>query len=74
MPIAVQGALIGLAVAVFLVVTEYLLVKKGAEERAKRKHLAAELDPIERNRIKQIATFSVLLPPGFAFFFWLLWG
>jgi hypothetical protein len=74
MPIALQGALIGLAVAVFLVVTEYLFVKRGAEERAKRQHVAIQLDPIERNRIRQIASFSVLLPPVFAFFFWLLWG
>ena len=71
---AIQGAVVGAAIALVLVATEFLLLRKAARERADKLHRAPELDEIERRRIASIARFSVLLPFGFAFFFWLIWG
>ena len=70
-----QGALIGAGIGLFLIAAEYYFVVKGARERAKRQHqLNHEIDPTERKRMASIASFSALLPPVFAFFFWLIWG
>jgi hypothetical protein len=75
MHVALEGALIGVAVALFLVAAEYYFVAKGAKERAVRHHqLKYEMDSAERKRIASIASFSAWLPPAFAFFFWLIWG
>jgi hypothetical protein len=74
MPVYLEGALIGLAVAVFLVAAEYLLIKKAAKERAARFHRKVEIDSSEHNRIRSIATFSMFLPFAFALGWWILWG
>lgn len=74
MPIYVEGALIGLAVAVFLVMAEYLLIKKAARERAARFHRKVETDSSEHSRMRSITTFSILLPFAFALAWWVLWG
>lgn len=72
---ALEGALIGGGIGLFLVAAEYYFVVKNARERAKRQHLLAyEIDPTERKRIASIASFSAFLPPVFAAFFWLIWG
>jgi hypothetical protein len=71
---ALQGALVGLALGVILVVIEYLYVKKAVEERAVAKHQKPEFDAIDRTRIRSIATFSIFLPPALALGFWLIWG
>ena len=72
---ALEGALIGVGIAIFLVAAEYYFVIKGAKERAVRQHeLKYEIDPTERKRLASIASFSAFLPPAFAFFFWLIWG
>ncbi|HYT48156.1 MAG TPA: hypothetical protein VEL04_07025 [Burkholderiales bacterium] len=69
-----EGALIGLALALVLVAAEYMLLNKAAQARAKALHRAPQLEEIERRRIASMARFSVLLPFIFAFFFWLIWG
>lgn len=75
MHVALQGALIGVAIGLFLVAAEYFFVVKGAKERARRQHqLNHEIDSTERKRLASIASFSAFLPPVFAFFFWLIWG
>jgi hypothetical protein len=74
MPVYVEGALIGLALAAFLVLAEYVAVRKGARDRAARLHRKVEIDPSETSRMRSIATFAILLPPGFALAWWLLWG
>lgn len=74
MPVYVEGALIGLAVAVFLVAAEYVLLRKAAKERAARFHRKVEIDSSEHSRIRSITTFSILLPFAFALAWWVLWG
>ena len=71
---ALEGALIGCGIAIFLVAAEYYFVVKSAKERAVRKHLAHhEIDQVERNRLASIAGYAAFLPPVFACFFWLIW-
>lgn len=74
MNMALMGALIGAGVALFLLVAEYLSVRKEAGERARRKNQKLELDDAERRRMASNARFCLFIPPAFAAFFWLLWG
>lgn len=71
---ALQGALIGLAIGVFLVAFEYLMLKKAVDERAKRYHRKAEFDPTEKKRISTVMRFAFLLPIGFAAGAWLIFA
>jgi len=74
MHIALQGALIGAGVAVFLIAAEYYFVKKAVQDRATVRNLKPEFEQTDRNRIKSVASFAVFIPPALAFFFWLVWG
>ena len=69
---AIQGALIGAGIALFLVGAEYLLLRQASNERARRFKRKAEFDVTERRRIISMSRFAVLLPAGFAVAFWLL--
>lgn len=68
---AIQGALVGIAVAFFLVGAEYLLLRKTVNERAARFKRKAEFDVTERRRMTSITRFAVLLPFAFALGYWL---
>lgn len=68
---AIQGALVGIAVAFFLVGAEYLLLRKAVNERAARFKRKAEFDVTERRRMTSITRFAVLLPFAFALGYWL---
>jgi hypothetical protein len=74
MPVYLEGALIGLALAAFLVLAEYVVIRKGARDRAARLHRKPEIDPSEASRMRSIMAFAILLPPGFALAWWVLWG
>jgi len=74
MPVALEGALIGLALGVLLTVFEWYALKKNLEERGKRIHKKLEMDVMEKRRISNVLRFSLLLPAGFALGFWILWG
>jgi hypothetical protein len=74
MHIAVQGALWGLGLGVFLVYIEYAFVKKAVVERAVQKHRKPEFEGQDRNRIRAVVTFALCLPFAFALGAWLLWG
>lgn len=69
---AIQGALIGAGIGVFLVFFEYLMIKKGVDERAKRYHRKAEFDQTEKKRISTVIRFAFFLPIGFAAGAWLI--
>lgn len=69
---AMKGFLIGLAVALFLIIFEYLTVKKAVEERAQAKHQKPEFEPSDKSRIRAVVNFSLFVPPGLALMFWLL--
>lgn len=71
---AVEGALVGAGVGLFLVGTEYFLLRSAVNERAKRFKRKAEFDVTERRRMTSMTRFAVLLPAAFALGFWVLWG
>ena len=70
---AVNGALVGLAIAVALFVFDYLQLKQRAAERAKKAHKTiVEFDQTDKGRIISLFRFIIFLPPGFALLFWML--
>jgi hypothetical protein len=69
---AIQGALIGAAIGFLLVAAEYLLLRKGVNDRAARLNRKAELDVTERRRISSMTRFALLLPAAFALGFWIV--
>lgn len=74
MAIAIKGALIGLGVAGFLLLVEYLMMVNAKNERARRTKKPPQFEDAERRRIGAMARFSFFIPPAFAFFAWLIWG
>lgn len=66
-----EGFLIGLVLGLILVAYEYHAVKKQVEERAAARHRKPEWEPQDRNRVKTVLRFALLLPPGGALFLWL---
>ena len=70
---ALQGALVGLAIAVALFFFDLMAIRRGAAERAKRNHQTqVVLDSTEKKRISSLLRFCVLLPPVLAAAFWIL--
>jgi hypothetical protein len=71
---ALQGALIGLGIGAVLVLFEFIFINKAVNERAKKLNRKAEFDGTERRRMSTILRFALVLPVGFAFIFWWVWG
>jgi hypothetical protein len=71
---AIQGAVLGLAIGLVLLGTEWMLLKKSAAEQAAKLHRAPVLDETAKRRIATMARFAIVLPFAFAFFFWYIWG
>ena len=74
MHIALQGALIGIALGVFLVIFEYYAVRRAVEERAEMRHTKPQFEPTDRKRVQTVLNFSFFIPPAFALAAWLIWG
>jgi hypothetical protein len=71
---ALMGALVGAGLAILLYVADYMMIRKGATERAHRKHKnqPVVLDNTERKRLRSLAMFCLLMPPAFALGFWMV--
>ena len=69
---AMNGFLVGLGLSVFLIIIEYIMVKKAVEERAALRHQKPEFEPTDKARIRAVINFCLFVPPGFAAAFWLL--
>jgi hypothetical protein len=68
-----MGALVGLGIAVVLYLFEYSSINREAAERAKRKHVKKiEIDGSERNRLRNLGWFCLILPVLGAAMGWLL--
>jgi hypothetical protein len=74
MPPALQGALIGLGIGVFLFVFEYMALNKQVNERAKKYNKAPVFDITEKRRMAMVRNFIPILAGGFALAFWIIWG
>ena len=73
MNIILTGALVGTGVAVALVALEYVLLRRGSAERARKTRKRDVFDGAERSRMGSLARFCVWIPPAFAVLFWALW-
>jgi hypothetical protein len=71
---ALEGLLVGAALAALLVGAEYYLQRKEAVERAQRLKRAVELDQDQRRRISTIVRFAIFIPPAFAAAWWLMFS
>ena len=72
---AIQGAVIGVVVALAMFAFDYLMIRRNAAERAKKQHKTEPVfDDADRSRIRSLARFVVVLPPAFALLFWMIWG
>lgn len=71
---ALEGLLIGAALAAVLLVAEYYLQHKEAVERAQRLKRPVELDQDQRRRIATMARFAIFIPPAFAAAWWLMFS
>ena len=69
---AVEGALYGIGIGLFLVGAEYLMLRSSVKERAERLKRKAEFDVTERRRISSMTRFALLLPIAFALGFWIV--
>ena len=74
MHIAWKGFLVGLAVAAFLYIFEYMAIKSAGAQRAKKTAKKAEIIQEERSRLRGVMMFCIFLPPGMALIFWLTMG
>lgn len=72
MDAALNGFLIGLGLSAFLIVIEYIMVKKAVEERAALRHQKPVFEPTDKARIRAVIHLCLFVPPGFAAAFWLL--
>ena len=71
---ALQGALIGLGIGIFLLIFEYMALNKNANERAKKYNKVAQLDITEKRRLATVRNFVPILAIGFSLAFWIIWG
>ena len=70
-----RGGLVGLGIAACMFGFDYMMIRRGAAERAEKQHKKVpELDETDRKRIKSLGRFCLVLPFAFAFAFWVIWG
>jgi hypothetical protein len=74
MNMALQGGLVGLGIAVFLYVFEYLAVKSAAAARGKKMAKKVEINQEELSRLRAVRGLCYFLPIGCAIGAWLVWG
>jgi hypothetical protein len=71
---AVEGAIVGVIVAIVLYGLEFYLLKKQAKERAIRNHKPniVELDSTEKARLTSVRNMCAFVPVFFAAMYWML--
>ena len=71
---ALEGAIVGVAIAVVLYFLEYYLLKKQAKERAIRQHKpnVVEFDSTEKARLHSVRNMCAFVPVFFALMYWLV--
>ena len=71
---ALQGALIGTGIGIFLFIFEYMALSKAVNERAKKYNKKPEFDITEKRRMAMVRNFIPILAAGGAFLFCIVWG
>jgi len=71
---AIEGAIVGVVIAIVLYGLEFYLLKKQAKERAIRNHKPniVELDSTEKARLTSVRNMCVFVPVFFAAMYWML--
>jgi hypothetical protein len=71
---AVEGAIIGVIVAIVLYALEFYLLKKQAKERAIRQHKPniVEFDSTEKARLTSVRNMCAFVPVFFAAMYWMI--
>ena len=72
MNIWLQGALVGVALAVILIVFEYSAITREVAERSKRIAKKVDWDSNQRSRMRGMISFGFILPIGCAVGAWLI--
>ncbi len=74
MNIWLEGFLVGAGVAAVLIFFEYTAIKREVAERSKRVAKKVDWDSNQVSRMRNIVTFGIALPIGFAIGAWWVWG
>jgi len=71
---AVEGAIVGVVIAIVLYGLEFYLLKKQAKERAIRqaKPNVVELNPTEKARLNSVRNMCAFVPVFFAAMYWMI--
>jgi len=74
MNIVLEGFLIGAGLAAFLVAFEYFAITREVAERAKRMAKKVEWNSNQVTRMRNMVSFGIILPIGFAIGAWWVYG
>jgi len=71
---ALEGFLVGAAIAAVLIVFEYMAITREVAERSKRVAKKVDWDSNQRSRMRGMIRFGIILPIGGAIGAWWVWG
>ena len=74
MHIALKGLLIGAAVAVVLIVFEYVAISREVAQRADKIKKKVDWDSNQYSRLRGMITFGIAITIGGAVGAWWVWG
>jgi len=74
MNIALEGLLVGAALAAILIIFEYIAINREVAERSKRIAKKVDWDSNQRSRMRGMVTFGIALTIGGAIGAWWVWG
>jgi hypothetical protein len=74
MNIALEGLLVGAALAAILIIFEYIAINREVAERSKKIAKKVDWDSNQRSRMRGMVTFGIALTIGGAVGAWWIWG
>jgi hypothetical protein len=74
MNIALEGLLVGAALAAILIIFEYIAINREVAERSKRMAKKVDWDSNQRSRMRGMVSFGIALTIGAAIGAWWIWG
>ena len=74
MYIALQGLLVGAALAAVLIFFEYMAITREVAARSKRMAKKVDWDSSQHSRMRGMMSFGMVIPIGFAVGAWWVWG
>ena len=74
MNIALEGLLVGAALAAILIIFEYIAINRELAERSKKMAKKVDWDSNQRSRMRGMVTFGIALTIGGAVGAWWVWG